>query len=252
MGDAGPAELARQIHFVGMITPSGNTVVERVTIGMLRDFPEVSCHFSRTPVHGAVDPFPADYDWDSMLGAARLLAHAEPEIIAWSGSKAGSIAFDLDRELCRRIAVETGCRATTSTIALIDALARLGTNRVALISPYSPDYQEKVIATFAREGLDCVADACAGLSDNLSYASMPPEDIRAMARKVATAKPDAIVAWCTNLLAAPLAREIEQETGIVLLDSAALVVWHMLAMLGLDTAQASAWGRLMVLRPRLA
>jgi len=77
---------------------------------------------------------------------------------------------------------------------------------------------------------------------------MEPEDIRALALQVAAAKPDAIVAWCTNFLAAPLAREIEQETGAVLLDSAALVVWHMLAMLGLDTARAAAWGRLMVLR----
>ena len=92
--------------------------------------------------------------------------------------------------------------------------------------------------------------ACAELTDNLSYASMPPEDIRAMALRVAAAKPDAIVAWCTNLMAAPLARAIEKETGIVLLDSAALVVWHMLAMLGLDTPRASAWGRLMALRPR--
>jgi len=238
----------QQSRFVGMITPSGNTVVERVTIAMLREFPEVSCHFSRTAVHGAVDPFPDSYDWDSMIGAARLLAHANPEIIAWSGSKAGSIAFDLDRELRRRVTAETGCRATTSTLALVDALAALGTKRVALISPYAPAYQKKVLATFAREGLDCVADACAGLTDNLSYASMEPEDIRALALQVAAAKPDAIVAWCTNFLAAPLAREIEQETGAVLLDSAALVVWHMLAMLGLDTARAAAWGRLMVLR----
>jgi maleate isomerase len=242
------AELMQQSRFVGMITPSGNTVVERVTIAMLREFPEVSCHFSRTAVHGAVDPFPDSYDWDSMIGAARLLAHANPEIIAWSGSKAGSIAFDMDRELCRRVTAETGCRATTSTLALVDALAALGTKRVALISPYAPAYQKKVLATFAREGLDCVADACAGLTDNLSYASMEPEDIRALALQVAAAKPDAIVAWCTNFLAAPLAREIEQETGAVLLDSAALVVWHMLAMLGLDTARAAAWGRLMVLR----
>jgi|1185.fasta_scaffold01984_2 maleate isomerase len=242
------AELMQQSRFVGMITPSGNTVVERVTIAMLREFPEVSCHFSRTAVHGAVDPFPDSYDWDSMIGAARLLAHANPEIIAWSGSKAGSIAFDLDRELRRRVTAETGCRATTSTLALVDALAALGTKRVALISPYAPAYQKKVLATFAREGLDCVADACAGLTDNLSYASMEPEDIRALALQVAAAKPDAIVAWCTNFLAAPLAREIEQETGAVLLDSAALVVWHMLAMLGLDTARAAAWGRLMVLR----
>jgi maleate isomerase len=243
-----PAELMRQTRFVGMITPSGNTVVERVTIAMLREFPDVSCHFSRTAVHGMSDPFPDSYDWESMMGAARLLAHANPEIIAWSGSKAGSIAFELDRELCRRITAETGCRATTSTLALIDALAALATKRIALISPYAPAYQKKVLATFAREGLDCVADACAGLTDNLSYASMPPDDIRALAREVAEAKPDAIVAWCTNFLAAPLAREIEQEAGAVLLDSAALVVWHMLAMLGLDTARDPTWGRLMALR----
>jgi maleate isomerase len=252
MDGAGPGELTRQTRFVGMITPSGNTVVERVTIGMLREFPEVSCHFSRTAVHGAVDPFPTDYDWDSMMGAAQLLAHAKPEVIAWSGSKAGSIAFALDRELCGRITAQTGCRATTSTLALIEALRALNASRIGLISPYTADYQRKVLATFEREGLDCVADACAGLTDNLSYAWMPSHDIRAMVRRVAAAKPDAIVAWCTNLLAAPLAREIEQETGIVLLDSAALVVWHMLALLGLDTAPGAAWGRLMTLRPRAA
>ena len=86
-----------------MITPSGNTVVERVTVAILENFTEVSCHFSRTAVVGATDPHPASYDWDSMLGAARLLSHAKPDMIVWSGSKAGSIAFDLDRELCHRI-----------------------------------------------------------------------------------------------------------------------------------------------------
>ena len=60
--------LAGQRVFVGTITPSGNTVVERVTLAVLRDFPEVSPHFSRTPVHGERDPFPAGYDLDGMLG----------------------------------------------------------------------------------------------------------------------------------------------------------------------------------------
>ena len=239
-----PLDSFRRTRGIGVITPSGNTVVERVTIGILEAFPDVACHFSRTGVHGTSDRFPDSYDWDSMLGAARLLAHARPEVIVWSGSKAGSIAFALDRELCDRIASETGCRATTSTIALVEALQRRRVRRVALVTPYAAAYQAKVLATFRREGLECVADVCAGLSDNLSYAALPADAIRAMLRKAAAANPDAIVAWCTNFLAAPLAAEIEDETGVTLLDSTALAAWHALVMLGIETAPAAGWGRL--------
>jgi maleate isomerase len=242
------ARLASQIRFIGVITPSGNTVVERVTIGVLTAFPEVSCHFSRTGVVGATDPYPESYDWGSMLGAARLLSHAKPDILVWSGSKAGSIAFDLDRELCRRIEAETGIGATTSTLALVDVLQASSTRRIAIVTPYTAAYQKKVIATFEREGYACVAEACAGLTDNLSYAAMPLDDIRTMFRDVAKAKPEAIVAWCTNFFAAPLAVEMEAETGIPLYDSTALAVWHPLRLLGYDTKPAREWGRLFEMR----
>ena len=176
--------------------------------------------------------------------AARLLSHAKPDMIVWSGSKAGSITFDLDRELCRRIEAETGIRATTSTLALVHVLNARGMRRIAIVTPYNAAYHSKVVTTFEREGYACVADASAGLEDNLAYASMPFDDIRAMIRDVAKARPDAIIAWCTNFLAAPLAAEMEAETGIPLLDSAALAVWHPLLKLGYDTRCARAWGRL--------
>ncbi|MDB5846627.1 MAG: hypothetical protein JWP29_379, partial [Rhodoferax sp.] len=47
------ALIATPEKFIGFITPSSNTVVERVTLAILRDFPQVSPHFSRTPVVGA-------------------------------------------------------------------------------------------------------------------------------------------------------------------------------------------------------
>jgi len=100
--------------FVGFITPSGNTIVERVTLGILRHFPEVSPHFSRTPVFGAQDPFPDDYDWDSMLEAARLLGHADLSVITWNGSKGAIIGLDKDRILGDRITDITGVASTTS------------------------------------------------------------------------------------------------------------------------------------------
>ena len=153
-------------------------------------------------------------------------------------------AFDLDAQLCTRIAQATGLRATTSTLGLIEVLQATGARRLGLVSPYTESYQKKILATFAREGFPIVAHACSGLADNLSYASVAAADIRRMTHEVAAAKPDAIIAWCTNLMAAPLAAELEAETGIAFYDSTALAVWHPLQLLGCDVSCAAAWGSL--------
>jgi maleate isomerase len=230
--------------FVGTITPSGNTVVERVTLAVLRDFPEVSPHFSRTPVHGERDPFPDGYDLDGMLGAARLLAHARPDVIVWNGSKGGSIDFGVDRDLVRRITAETGIRATTSTLALDEAFKATGVKRYALVSPYDAPYQQKTIASFGRAGYECAAEAHSGLKDNLSFASIPADAIAAMVRDVARSKPDAIVAWCTNFPAAPVVPPLERELKIPIYDSTLLPIWKALRLCDVDTRPGRRWGRL--------
>jgi maleate isomerase len=238
------AALAAHRCFVGTITPSGNTVVERVTLAVLADFPEVSPHFSRTPVHGERDPFPDSYDFESMLAAARLLAHARPNVIVWNGSKGGSIDFGLDLELCRRITAETNAPATTSTLALDEAFKSTGVRRYALVSPYDAEYQHKTIASFERAGYRCAGEAHSGLKDNMSFASVPADAIAAMLREVARAKPDAIVTFCTNFLAAPVVPALEAELGIPIYDSTVLPVWKALKLCGVDPRRGRRWGRL--------
>jgi maleate isomerase len=247
---AGPARcdltdtLAAHRVFIGTITPSGNTVVERVTLAVLRDFPEVSPHFSRTPVHGERDPFPGGYDLDGMLGAARLLAHARPDVIVWNGSKGGSIDFSVDHDLCQRITAETGIRATTSTLALDEVFKSTGVTRYGLVTPYETPYQERTIASFECAGYRCAAEAHSGLKDNLSFASVPPDAIAAMVRDVARSRPDAIVAWCTNFPAAQVVPALEAELGIPIYDSTLLPIWKALRLCDVDTRPGRRWGRL--------
>lgn len=231
-----------QARFLGMITPSGNTVVERITLGILRHFPQVSAHFSRTSVFGTSDPFPDSYDFEDMLRAATLLSHAELEVIAWNGSKGGSIDFDLDHELCRRIVAATGAKTCTSTLAIDEAFRARGVKRFALISPYKAAYQQRIVAAFARAGYDCVAEAHAGLADNISFAQVPLDRIVDMSRSVMSAAPHALVTYCTNFPAAPVAAEIEAELGVPVYDSVAMAVWKSLRLLGIDTSPARAWG----------
>ena len=236
---------ARQHAFIGTITPSGNTVVERVTLGIVRDLPEVSAHFSRTPVFGSSDPSPDGYAAEGFLAAARLLAHAAPNVLVWNGSKGAGIGFDHDRALVDAIRRETGIPTTTSVLGLEHLLRRRSLTRVAVVTPYSDEGQRKTIACLAREGLACVAEAHAGLADNLSYASVPLEQIAAMVRSVAAARPQAVLCLCTNFPAAVVAAPLEAELGLPVWDTTALGAWHALRLAGVDTRPAVArWGSL--------
>lgn len=236
---------AAQRHVIGTITPSGNTVVERVTLGIARALPLVSAHFSRTPVFGSEDPSPDAYALEGLLSAARLLAHASPQVLVWNGSKGAGIGFHHDRALATQLQSETGIATTTSMLGMQALFKARGIHRIGVVTPYSDSAQHKTLACLAREGLDCVAHAHAGLSDNLSYASVPTQDIVAMARSVASAKPQAIVCLCTNFPAAVVAAPLEAELGIAVYDSTALGVWHGLQLCGADTSAATAlWGSL--------
>ncbi|MBC7598401.1 MAG: Asp/Glu/hydantoin racemase [Polaromonas sp.] len=232
-------------HFIGTITPSGNTVVERITLGILRELPSVSAHFSRTPVFGSVDPSPKAYATEGLLAAARLLAHASPAVLVWNGSKGVGIGFAHDRELARSITAETGIPATTSVLGLDALLRAKGLRRLAVLSPYSDASQQKAIDCLVAEGYEVVAEAHAGFSDNLSYASVPLPRIADMARSLAASAPQAIVSVCTNFPAAAMAAPIEAELGIPLYDTTALGVWHALHLCVVDaSAAAPAWGSL--------
>ena len=230
-------------HFVGWITPSANTVVERVTLGILRDFPQVSAHFSRTSVVGAVDPFPLTYDFDDMLRCAALLADARLDVVAWNGSKGGSLDFRLDQELVERIEAATGARSMTSTLAIDRVFREDKVTRFALCCPYVESYRDRIVAAFAREGYECSAALTAGLRDNYSFSQIPLDAVAGMLREVAKSKPQAIVTFCTNFPAAPIVAEMEVELGVPIYDTVAMGVWGVLAMLGLDTRAARAWGR---------
>lgn len=229
---------------LGTITPSGNVVVERVTTAVLADFPAVSGHFSRTTVVGSTDDYAEEYDWQGMLRAAELLSHAVPAALVWNGSKGGSLGFEQDRALCGRIAEATGIAATTSTLAIDAALRHQGQRRVALVTPYTAGYAAKIPRHFAAAGYEVVAEAHAGLSDNLSYAAVSDADILAMARSTAVTRPDAIIAYCTNFPAAHLVPVLEAELGIMVYDSTSAGVWGALRLAGQDTTPALQWGRL--------
>ncbi|MBN8535218.1 MAG: Asp/Glu/hydantoin racemase [Rhizobiales bacterium] len=228
---------------IGTITPSGNRVVERVTMAMTRDLPDISVQFTRIPVHGDTSGA-ATYDWDRMLDAATLLSHARPDAICWNGSKGGTLGFDIDHDLTARITAGTGVPAVTAALSILDALGKLAATQIALVTPYDTAYQAKCIAGFAGKGIETVSEVHSGLTDNFSYGEIAASEIAAMTRAaVAKARPQAVVYFCTNFDGAALAPVLEAELGIPVLDSTALGVWGALGAAGYDLGRLARWGR---------
>jgi maleate isomerase len=231
---------------LGFLTPSSNTTLEPVTAAVLAGLPGVSAHFARFAVTEiALSPAAlGQFDPEPILAAARLLAHAKVDVIAWNGTSASWLGFESDVALCQQITAATGIVATTSILAMNELIERLGVRRLGLVTPYIDDVQARIVANYQGMGLTCAAERHCGLQDNFAFAEVDDATIGRMVREVAHAGPDAIAVVCTNLRAGPLVAGLEAETGVMLLDSIGAVVWKALALAGGDPADVVGWGRL--------
>jgi maleate isomerase len=232
---------------IGMITPSSNTVVEPVTAAMTRSlFPKVTTHFTRIEVQSiSLEPASmAHFDLEPMLHAARLLAHAGMDVIAWNGTSGAWRGVEEDARFCETITRETGTPATTATLAQIEAFHLLGVHAYALAVPYLPQVLQAIQATYQRAGFQCVSSRYLGISTNRDFAYVPGATIRDLVRGSDSARADAIAVICTNLPAAWLVEELEAELRKPVIDSTVVTVWHSLRLLGMETA-IPGWGSLM-------
>lgn len=231
---------------LGILTPSSNTSLEPVTSAIVSGLPGVSAHFSRFTVTeiSLKEQALGQFDNAKILEAAKLLADARVDVIGWSGTSSSWLGFENDRRLCQQITEETGIPATTSILALNEVLEKTGASTLGLVTPYIKDVQEKIIANYARSGIEITAEEHLDLHVNFSFAEVGENQLREMALRVAQHHPAAITTLCTNLKAAHLAPQIEAETGIPLYDTTATVVWKALQIAGFDTSQVTGWGSL--------
>jgi len=236
---------------IGMLTPSSNTMLEPATYRLLQHMPSVSAHFARFPVTEIALSASAlgQFDPEPILQASDMLAHAKVDAIAWNGTSASWLGFERDTQLADSIQKRTaqyhpGIRATTAILAINTLLQHLQAQRIAFVTPYTDDVQQRIIGNYTEAGYACVSERHAGLRDNFSFCAVPAADIEAMILAVAAEKPDAIAIVCTNMDAAALAPRMEKRIGIPVIDSIAATLWGALDALGVDKSPLRECGRL--------
>jgi len=231
---------------IGVLTPSSNTALEPLTSALAAAVPNCSAHFSRFKVTEIAlsDRALGQFDDGKILAAAELLADAHVDVIAWSGTSSGWLGFDADRRLVERISERTGIPATTAVLALNELMALRDVRRLALVTPYTADVQQRIVDNYAAQGIEVVAERHLDICVNHDFALVEPDRLRALMGEVAAARPQAITTFCTNLRAAPLAAELEARFGIPLLDTVSTTVWGALRAAGADPGVVKGWGRL--------
>jgi len=231
---------------LGMLTPSSNTALEPLTSAMVTGLPEVSAHFGRFRVTEISLRSQAlgQFHIGPILEAARLLADARVDVIAWNGTSSGWLGFETDETLCERITQETGVPACTSVLALNEVMQITGRTRFALATPYLEDVQTRIVQNYGAHGYECVAERHLGHHVNFEFSEVTPEQIRHMVSELAGSGPQCITTFCTNLRAANLVPALEAELGIPVYDTVSTAVWKALRMCGVDTQRIEGWGRL--------
>ncbi|WP_109563807.1 maleate cis-trans isomerase family protein [Jannaschia seohaensis] len=230
-----------------MLTPSSNTVLEPATNALVAPISDkVSVHFGRFRVTRIALDGDSDQQFadDAILGAADLLADARPSLIAWNGTAASWRGFDIDDRLCAMIEERTGCPATSAIVGLNEALALFGVRRLGLVTPYTEDVEQAIAANYARIGVKVVAARRSDLSDNYAFATIGAATVREMCREVASEGAEAVAVVCTNMRGPLVARAVEDEYNVPVIDSIAVTLWTALRKLGLDTAPLARFGRL--------
>lgn len=211
--------MTTQIPAIGVILPSSNRVVERVTKSILQDFPGVDACFSRVPYAG----HPADgYDLQPFLHSARMLAQAKPGIILWNATRGALLGFEPDRKLCALIEEETGIPAMTTALETPLLLKSLGLTNIALLQQGDEQEGARLATTFAIQGVSIVTRHDFGIMDNFEASNISADEINRRVVDLAARRPDAILIWSTNLGGHALTGVLSATLGTPVFDSAAI------------------------------
>lgn len=185
---------------VGLLIPSSNSVME---VDFYRNLShDTTVHTARmymvdTTVAGEsrmLDEF--------TMPAAEAVGTALPHVTVFGCTSAGALrGKDYDRDLCARIGEVTGSTPISVIESVNVALRATYAKRVAVITPYIDELNQKIRASIEAEGIEVSAMHGMGISNNSDIAAVTPDEIRDfVTSKLGPRVPgEALFLSCTNL-----------------------------------------------------
>src|SRR6266545_4725216 len=144
----------RKTHRFGLVTPSSNSTQEPEFSAALP--PTVSLHTGRV-AYRDITPQEQDRCVLELESESRKLADAEVDVIVFAAT-APTLAKGkgYDRELIKRMEDAAGRPASTAATAFVDALARLGIEKIAIGAPWSKTMDQPMVDFMEASGFTVV------------------------------------------------------------------------------------------------
>ncbi len=225
---------------IGLIVPSSNTTAEPE---FRTHAPEgVSVHAARMALESvSVDEL--DAMSDDALRAASLLADADCDVIAYActtGSLLHGPGFDSDLEA--ELAAEAGVSAVATALSVDRALRALDAERIAVVTPYTADLDERERSYLEAAGYEVVDIDGRGLTVNTEIGWLTDEDAYRQVRATVaglradneSADIDAVFVSCTNYRAMAVLDSLDADLGVPVISSNSATLWDVCGTLGVD------------------
>jgi len=215
---------------LGLMVPSINVNMEKefnlmAPVG-------VSIHYARLPVTEGIlskvkqlEKSNLDRLRESMPKAAIELQHAEVDVIG-SGFTAGGWILGLEghMKLIKSIEHQVGVPIVTATIAVMEAMQKLGMRRIVVATPYVETSNQRGREFLKANGFDILAIETIGeLAHTVSSGR-----IYRFAKKLFVPEADGIFISCTDFPSLEILQALENDIGKPVVSSNQALMWKML------------------------
>jgi maleate isomerase len=224
-----------------LIVPSGNLVCEDQVRRMVPA--TVGLHVTRLPLTGTSEAALKAMT-DRLDEAARLLADARVDLIAFNCTAVSTMRPGSDTEIAAQIEAATQTPAVTTGTALVEALRRLNAGRIVLVTPYIAAVVEREAAFFRRHGFEVLDEVGAGIDTNWDMAHAPAQTWYDLTLAHRHPEAHAYVLSCTAIHSAEVIAPLERELGRPVLTSNQVLSWFSVRSAGV-AARVDGYGRLL-------
>lgn len=171
--------------------------------------------------------------------AARHLASAPIDVLCFGGTSASFLhGTSYDLGLIEKLkAWAPGKKITTASTATLAALRKMKAGKVALVTPYAAEVQERAIRFLGENGHEVVANDHLNITKDQELAEVPLEKVFDMVCAVDRPDASAIFISCTNFWSVPVIAALEAELKKPVISAVQASFWHCLELTGVKGAR---------------
>jgi len=231
--------LSTQDFRIGLIVPSSNTVVEP---DFARNLPRgATLHTARMFLAETTEAAERVMITRYVPQAVRDLASLYPHVVAFACTSGGAVlGADGEAKLVGDIARETGALVVSTNEAVKSRLERCNPERIAVITPYVDELNQRIRAGLEGRGLNVVHCTGLGITENYALAGVPPAGILAYAQEqLADVSFDLLFVSCTNFRGVEARSLLMERFGVPVVTSNQATVEATLEAIGLAPPEGS-------------